>query len=204
MHDQLKSLHRSDLSLDPINQFRFWLQDAEDASLPMPIAMTLATANKQGRVSARMVLLRGIDERGFLFYTNYDSDKATDLSANPSAALVFHWPGLARQVRIEGVVELLTASESDEYFASRPRGNQLAAHASPQSRIVENRQELEGRYTAIEARYEGKNVVRPKNWGGYRVVPESVEFWQEGEHRLHDRFRYRWSDDCWIIERLGA
>lgn len=204
MTNQHKSLCRSDLSADPTSQFRFWLQDAEDASVPMPIAMTLATANVQGRVSARVVLLRGIDERGFLFYTNYESDKSLNLKENPFAALVFHWPLLSRQVRIEGSVEVLTDSESDEYFASRPRGNQLAAHASPQSRVVEDRQVLEERFEVIEKKFSGRDVVRPKNWGGYRVVPEIVEFWQEGEHRLHDRFRYRLDDGEWVIERLGA
>jgi pyridoxamine 5'-phosphate oxidase len=199
-----KSLRRSDLSSDPISQFRFWLQDAEDAAVTMPIAMTLATANAQGRVAARVVLLRGIDECGFLFYTNYESDKSLDLKSNPSAALVFHWQTLSRQIRIEGAVELLTDAESDEYFASRPRGNQLAAHASPQSRIVEDRQDLEDRFTEIEQKFEKMDVVRPANWGGYRVVPEIVEFWQEGEHRMHDRFRYRLENGGWAIERLGA
>jgi len=199
-----KSLDRSDLCSDPISQFRFWLQDAEDAAVTMPIAMTLATANRQGRVSARVVLLRGIDERGFLFYTNYDSGKSLDLKSNSSVALVFHWHELARQIRIEGAVELLTAAESDEYFASRPRGNQLAAHASPQSRIVENRQDLEDRFTEIEQKFKGMDVTRPANWGGYRVVPEMLEFWQEGEHRMHDRFRYRLENGYWVIDRLGA
>lgn len=203
MSSPQNSLSRSDLSTDPISQFRFWLQDAEDAAVTMPIAMTLATANKQGRVSARVVLLRGIDERGFLFYTNYDSDKSRDLKSNPSAGLVFHWQTLARQIRIEGAVEILTDAESDEYFASRPRGSQLAAHASPQSRVVEDRQNLEDRFAEIEQKFERIEVARPINWGGYRVVPEMLEFWQEGEHRMHDRFRYRLENGCWVIDRLG-
>lgn len=204
MTSQKKSLHRCDLSPDPISQFRFWLQDAEDAAVPMPIAMTLATSSLRGRVSARIVLLRGIDERGFLFYTNYDSDKASDLTDNPFAALVFHWQALSRQVRIEGTAEILSEVESDEYFNSRPRGNQLAAHASPQSQVVDNRHALEERFKQVDAEFEGNTVSKPAYWGGYRVVPELVEFWQEGDHRLHDRLRYRLdADGRWVVERLG-
>lgn len=189
---------------DPLRQFNLWLRQAELDDVPMPMAMTLATADDQGRVSARIVLLRGLDQYGFHFYTNYESRKGQDLTVNSSAALVFHWLPLARQIRIEGSVEILSAAESDRYFSSRPRGNQLAAHASPQSRPVTDRHELEKRFEDAERQYYGKEVPRPTHWGGYRVVPEMIEFWQEGEHRLHDRLRYQRGDSgIWLLERLG-
>lgn len=190
---------------DPIDQFRVWLDEAEEAEVAMPIAMTLATADREGRVSARVVLLRGIDERGFMFFTNYESDKGADLEVNPSAALVFHWQLQGRQVRVEGKAEVLTEGESDIYFSTRPRGNQLAAHASPQSMVLADRQELVGRFDQVEDQFKNRDVPRPDNWGGYRVVPDMVEFWQEAEHRLHDRLRYRLSETGeWVLERLGA
>ena len=184
-------------------QFKRWLEDAEHAELPHANAMTLATVNNEGQPSARIVLLRGFDERGFCFYTNYESDKGKQLADKPLAALVFFWPQLGRQVRIEGHVEILTTHESDQYFATRPRGHQLSAHASQQSRVIKKRELLEEQQAKVEDRFAGQEVPRPEHWGGYRVVPETIEFWQEGEQRLHDRLRYkRDSEKNWLIERL--
>lgn len=189
---------------DPLRQFRQWLQEAEQAKIDMPIAMTLATANVAGVPSARIVLLRGVDERGFLFFTNYESRKGQDLFENPQAALVFYWGALSRQVRIEGLVEKLTAEESDSYFSGRPRGHQLGAHASAQSRLVSGREELDGRFREMADKFSGQQVPRPDHWGGYRVVPERIEFWQEGESRIHDRLRYRRdASAAWLVERLA-
>ncbi len=197
-------LRRSSMDINPIQQFSKWLQDAEQAQVPQPNAMTLATSSRQGKPSARVVLLRGVDERGFVFFTNYESRKAQDLRENPNAALVFCWLPLSRQVRVEGTVELLEISDSDRYFASRPRGHQIEAHASAQSQVIKDRRFLENRFEEVARKYEGQVVPRPRNWGGYRVVPESLEFWQEGEHRLHDRLRYRRNNaDSWVIERLA-
>ena len=166
--------------------------------------MTLATATPDGRPSARMVLLKGVDARGFAFFTNYESRKGAELAANPRAALVFFWVQLERQVRVEGRVERLSAEESDAYFASRPEGSQLGAWASQQSAVLPDRGPLEARYEELRAQYEGQEVPRPTFWGGFRVVPETVEFWQGRVNRLHDRLRYRRQDDgSWVIERLS-
>jgi len=189
---------------DPLKQFARWFSAAEQAEPPLPNAMTLATANRAGKPSARMVLLKEVDQRGFIFYTNYGSRKACELKENPNASLVFYWPVLARQVRIDGCVEVVDAAASERYFASRPRGHQLEAHASEQSRVVQNRAFLEQRYQEVSEQFAGQQVPRPANWGGYRVVAEIVEFWQEGENRLHDRLRYRRIDPGnWMIERLA-
>ena len=201
---QQAPLRRASLNPDPVKQFSRWLQDAEQADLPQPNAMTLATSSCQGKPSVRIVLLRGVDDRGFVFFTNYESRKAQDLRENPLAALVFCWLPLSRQVRIEGTVELLGACESDTYFAKRPRGHQVEAHASAQSQIIKDRFFLEEQFKDVTRRFEGKVVTRPLHWGGYRVVPELLEFWQERENRLHDRLRYwRNSSEGWIIERLA-
>ncbi len=192
------------LDPDPLRQLALWLDDAERAELPQPNAMTLATANHQGEPTARIVLLRGIDARGLVFYTNRESRKGRDLLENPQAALVFCWLPLCRQVRVEGSVELVDERESDLYFANRPRGHQIEAHASPQSRVIRDRSYLDEQFQAFSRQFAGQLVPRPAHWGGYRLLPTVLEFWQEGEHRLHDRLRYRRADDGhWLMERLA-
>lgn len=188
---------------DPIQQFRKWFRAVERAGLPEPNAMTLATAGRDSHPSARMVLLKGVDERGFLFYTNYESRKGRELAANPRAALVFYWHGVNRQVRVTGRVSKLPSAESDVYFASRPRGSRLAAMASRQSGIIGSRGALEARYQELSTRYPNDGPPRPINWGGYCVHPDEIEFWQQGPNRLHDRLRYRKSRGAWILERLS-
>jgi pyridoxamine 5'-phosphate oxidase len=204
MVDDGRQLREADVDPDPFGQFRAWFEQACAANLLRPDAMTLATTTADGRPSARMVLLRGCDERGFAFFTNYDSRKAEELDANPQAALVFYWPEFDRQVRVEGPVERLSAAESDAYFRGRPRGSQLSAWASPQSRVIEGRDVLERRVEEIAAAYQDRDVPRPPFWGGYRVVPVVIEFWQGRANRLHDRLRYiRRDDGAWRVERLG-
>jgi pyridoxamine 5'-phosphate oxidase len=198
-----KALLESAAPGNPFALFAQWYLDAEAAELPEPSAMALATANADGVPSVRMVLLRGFDERGFLFYTNYQSRKAEELGANPRAALVMYWAPLERQVRIEGVVEKLTAAESDAYFQTRPRGSQLGAHASPQSTVIPGRDYLEARLAELEAAFAGAAVPRPPHWGGYRVVAHTIEFWQGRPNRLHDRLRYQRVDNGWVMERLA-
>jgi len=196
------ALRRSDLASDPVDQFRRWFLQAEAAQPDLPEAMTLATADAGGRPSARMVLLKGFDERGFVFYTNRTSRKGRELSQNPGAALLFWWPALERQVRIEGRVGWVSEEESESYFQTRPRGSQLSAWASEQSSVV-NDDALPARLRALEQEYLDKDVIRPPQWGGFRVVPEYFEFWQGKPNRLHDRFRYRRHQKGWIIERLA-
>lgn len=192
------------MDADPIKQFVRWFQVAEEAEVPMPNAMTLATTGLQGKPSARMVLLKGVDERGFLFFTNYASRKAEELEESRSAALVFYWSALSRQVRVEGAVERLDSEESDLYFANRPRGYKIEAHASQQSQVIESRDFLDQQFAVLSREFAGKEVPRPPGWGGYLVVPKQLEFWQEGENRLHDRLRYRRNDTKqWVIERLA-
>jgi pyridoxamine 5'-phosphate oxidase len=186
---------------DPLARLLRWLEEARDQQ--EPTAMTLATTGADGRPDARMVLLKGADERGLRFFTNYESDKAAQLAANPRAALVAFWPALHRQVRVRGAVERLPAEESDEYFASRPRGSQLAAWASAQSRVLSGREELEESFAALEREYEGREIPRPPYWGGYRLRPEEWEFWTGRPNRLHDRERYRREGGAWAVERLA-
>jgi pyridoxamine 5'-phosphate oxidase len=195
-------LDKADLDPDPIVQFHEWFEKVIDADLHEPNAMILATATTDGKPSARTVLLKGYDERGFIFYTNYEGRKAVELETNPTCALLFYWGELERQVRIEGRASRLSGEESDAYFAGRPRGSRLGAWASEQSRPVEGRSILEERVRALEAEYEGREIPRPPFWGGYRVEPDTIEFWQGRESRLHDRFVYRREDGAWRIERL--
>ena len=199
-----RGLREEDLAADPFAQFGVWFGEVAQADVREPNAMTLATATPDGRPSARMALLKEVDTRGFVFYTNYESRKGSELNANPRAALVFFWVQLERQVRVEGRVERVSAEESDAYFSSRPEGSQLGAWASLQSVILPGRGPLEARYEELHAQYEGQEIPRPPFWGGYRVVPETVEFWQGRVNRLHDRLRYRrQADGSWVIERLS-
>lgn len=195
-------LCEADLAPDPVDQFRQWFDEMLEASLYEPNAMTLATATPDGRPSARVVLLKGFDERGFVFYTNYEGRKSRELEANPNCTLTFYWGELERQVRIEGRAVKVPDEESDAYFATRPRGSQLGAWASEQSRPVEGRGKLEERLRELEAEYAGREIPRPPFWGGYRVEPQRIEYWQGRENRLHDRLLYTRREDGWEIQRL--
>jgi pyridoxamine 5'-phosphate oxidase len=188
---------------DPIERFQEWFREAEQAGVEVPEAMTLATAGGDGAPSARMVLLKGADDEGFVFYSGYVSRKGGELDQNPRAALVFYWRLLGKQVRVEGPVERVSEGESAAYFATRPRGSQLAAWASQQSQPLEGREELERRYAELEREYEGREVPRPPHWGGFRLRPDTIEFWEHRENRLHDRFRYTRAREGWRGERLA-
>jgi pyridoxamine 5'-phosphate oxidase len=223
----LAGLRRADLDPDPIVQFRRWFDQANGTRTSGRVrkffvklykslltiggmelvdlnAMTLATADEQGRPSARIVLLKGLDQRGFVFFTNYNSRKGHELEANPEAALVFYWPDLERQVTVAGTAVKVPDTESDAYFKSRPRGSRIGAWASDQSQVVKDRAELERHWNAIEHRYPGDEVPRPPHWGGYVLSPTRLEFWQGRPNRLHDRFRYsRSQGQPWVLERLS-
>lgn len=188
---------------DPFAQFARWYDEARHAGVHQPEAMTIATATPDGRVSARMVLLRGVEEDGFVFYTNYASRKGRELAANPHAALVFHWGDQERQVRIEGTVRRTSRERSRAYFDGRPFGSRVSAAVSPQSEVVASRAELEDRAAELAARHADGAVPLPDDWGGYVVVPETFEFWQSRADRLHDRLRYRRADGTWVLERLA-
>lgn len=200
---RLAELNESTAAADPIEQFRRWFRDASAAGSREANAMTLATATPDGKPSARLVLLKGFDAAGFVFFTNYGSRKSDELAVNPHAALVFWWAEHERQVRVEGRVERVAPAESDRYFASRPLGARIGACASPQSRVIASRVELDERVRQVELQYPGGLMPRPPDWGGFRLRPESMEFWQGRENRLHDRLRYRLVGTQWVRERLA-
>ena len=205
--DLRKSYERAELDeaashADPLNQFAQWLSDAIAGAVPEPNAMTLATVGHDLRPSTRIVLIKGYDARGIVWYTNYDSRKGRELAGNPYAALQFHWVELERQVRLEGRVEKISAEESDAYFHSRPLGSRIGAWASPQSEVIASRAELEESSAKYEAQF-ANNPPRPPHWGGYRLVPTEWQFWQGRRSRLHDRLRYRLEDGQWVRERLA-
>ena len=199
-----ESLDEQTVDRDPLTLFERWLHEAKAVGIHLAEAMTLATATSAGKPSARLVLLKGADERGFVFYTNYRSMKARELDSNPHAALVFYWPQLERQVRVEGKVERVTAEESDAYFKTRPRESQIGALASPQSDVIASREALQEKADQIEKLYEDREIERPEHWGGYRLHAERIEFWKGRPGRLHDRILYeRQADGSWSIRRLA-
>ena len=201
----LKELGRNDLEENPFTQFDKWWKEAMASNIDEVNAMTLCTSNSQGQPAARIVLLKGYDDCGFTFFSNYESHKAQDMEDNNQVALLFFWKELQRQIRIEGVVKKIEAAESDAYYNSRPEGSKLGAWASPQSRVIESRKELEEKVKEVAEQFKDKEIERPQNWGGYKVEPQSIEFWQGRESRLHDRFQYarQQGKTGWSLERLA-
>ncbi len=199
----MAGLAEKDMARDPFRQFEKWFEEAEAAKVHEPNAAVLSTCTRDGRPSSRCVLLKGLDGRGFVFYTNYESRKGRELEGNPRAAFLFPWVPLERQVIVEGTVTRVAREESEAYFHSRPRASQLAAWASAQSSIVSSREIVENAMKAVEAKYGGTEVPLPPQWGGFRIAPETVEFWQGRRSRLHDRLRYRRSGNEWVLERLA-
>jgi pyridoxamine 5'-phosphate oxidase len=188
---------------NPFEQFSKWYQSALRSEFQHPDAMILATADKAGKPSARIVLLKSFDENGFIFFTNYQSRKGDELIENPVASLVFYWDKINKQVRIEGTVERISKKESEDYFHTRPRGSQIGALASEQSKIIENRDALENKFKELEKKYEGKEIPLPDNWGGFRLIPDYFEFWQSRDNRLHDRIAYFKEANNWVVKRLA-
>jgi pyridoxamine 5'-phosphate oxidase len=203
MQKRVRPAGQGAVMTDPVALFDRWFREAEEAGVEVPEAMTLATADADGAPSARMVLLKAADGDGFVFYSGYVSRKAGELERNPRAALVFYWRPLGKQVRVEGRVERVSEAESAAYFATRPRGSQLAAWASQQSRPLESRAELERRYAELEREYDGREVPWPPHWGGFRLRPDAIEFWEHRENRLHDRVRYTRAREGWRAEQLA-
>ena len=200
---ELEGLDEKTIDRDPIKQFQIWLSDAIEAKLPLPEAMTLATATPDGKPSARMVLLKQVDDDGFVFFTNYKSAKAEQLDANPYAALVFYWARLDRQVRVEGSVVRTSAQESRDYFKTRPRESQIGAWASAQSEVISDREVLEQKARELEVSYGDDDIDCPEHWGGYRLTPERIEFWKSRIGRLHDRILYERETTGWTVSRLA-
>lgn len=188
---------------NPVVQFRIWYEERLKSAIAIPDSVSLATASSDGRVSVRTVLMKDYNNEGFFFYTNYKSRKGLQLSSNPRAALLFYWPESARQVRLEGITEKISEEDSDSYFKTRPRESQLSAWASEQSSVIPDRQHLENRYNYYENLLSGKPVDKPQQWGGFRIIPDWFEFWQEGEFRLHDRLTYTKRKDLWSLKRLS-
>lgn len=199
----LNGLDKSDVLANPITQFQQWFDAALTAGVHEPNAMHLATLGPGGQPSGRIVLVKGVDERGFSFYTNYESQKGTELISHPKASLTFFWPELERQIRLEGVVEQVSSDESDAYFNSRPRGSQIGAWVSHQSDVIVDRDVLTNRQHELETAFADQPVPRPPHWGGFRLLPNIIEFWQGRPSRLHDRIRYRKDSEAWVIERLA-
>ena len=197
------SLLEAEVNANPLVVFNKWLDDAIKADVPEPTAMTVATSTFEGKPSARMMLLKGADDNGFAFFSNYESRKARQLAQNPFAALVFFWPQLERQVRIEGKVSKVSAKESDRYFKTRPIGSRIGAWASPQSQVIPNRRYLENLKSDYQEEFAKREVNRPDNWGGYTLMPNLIEFWQGRPDRLHDRLQYRLENEIWVLERLA-
>ncbi len=199
----LREFDETHVNPNPIIQFNEWFNEALDAEVMEPNAMTLATVGFDGKPCARILLLKGIEENGFIFYTNYDSNKGKQLRTNPYAALVFFWPELQRQVRIEGEVKKISEKDADAYFLSRPFESQVGAHASNQSQPLKNREELENEYIRLKAIFSTEPPVRPKHWGGFKVIAHKIEFWQGRPSRLHDRFEFTFSKGAWVNKRLS-
>lgn len=198
-----KKLDLKDLNRDPFLQFKIWFEEAKNSGTLEPNSMTLATASKQGKPSSRTILLKEIDDRGFIFFTNYESRKAHELDENPFASLTFFWAEIEKQIIIEGTAEKLEEQKNENYFSIRPRGSQIGAWASHQDQVIDSKTILEQEYEAIKKKYEGKLIPKPPYWGGYRVIPTKFEFWQGRENRLHDRFQYSLEESIWLIVQLS-